>query len=80
LDYNSFSTCHPAAGAGSGYDLSKRDATVVRGHALMPIWPKACLGEAQNGSFEKIPVLKTSASEDYFRLRDRTRYLDNHLR
>jgi hypothetical protein len=59
--------------------LPKRNSTVIRGHSLMPIWPEACLGEAQNGSFKKISVLETSASEYYLWLRSCSRDLDNHF-
>jgi hypothetical protein len=79
LDCNSFGGFHPATSTGSGYNLPKRNATVVRGHALMPIWPEACLGETQNGSFKKIPVLETSASEDYPQLRIPSRDLNDHF-
>jgi hypothetical protein len=46
----------------------------------MPIRSEARLGKTQNGSFQKIAILETPASEDYPRLIISFRDPDNHFR
>ena len=60
-------------------DLPKRDSTIVRRNALVPVGAEIFGAQTVDRALGQIAILETSAAEHNFRLPDFSRDRDNHF-
>src|SRR5262245_4135820 len=64
---------------GGGHDLAQGDSAVAGGNAMVPVWRKSRLHQANHGAFEQISIEETAAAEDHARLADAPADLEDRI-